>query len=78
MKHPSLLTANSICVEYKIFHENFNHFDTTKLDKASCYYSYIHSYINHANITWCSTFISNTKKPCRQQKHAVFNIYMDL
>ena len=37
----------------------------------SLYFSYIHSYINYANIAWGSTYITNLKKINSQQKHAI-------
>ena len=44
------------------------------LDKDSLlalYYSYIHSYLNYANLTWGSTYLTNLKKLRSQQKHAI-------
>ena len=44
------------------------------LDKESLlalYYSYIHSYINYANVAWGSTYLTNLKKLRSQQKHAI-------
>ena len=44
------------------------------LDKKSLlssYYSYIHSYVNYANLTWGSTYRTNLKKFYSQQKHAL-------
>ena len=44
------------------------------LDKESLlalYYSYIHSYLNYANLAWGSTYLTNLKKLCSQQKHAI-------
>ena len=41
----------------------------------SLYYSYIHSYISHANIAWANTYFSNLKKVSSQQKHSVRIIY---
>ena len=41
------------------------------LDKESLlalYYSYIHSYLNYANLTWGSTYLANLKKLRSQQK----------
>lgn len=35
------------------------------------YYSFIHSYLNYANIAWCSTNKSKTKKLFSKQKHAI-------
>ena len=44
------------------------------LDKESLlalYYSYIHSYLNYANLAWGSTYLTNLKKLRDQQKHAI-------
>ena len=44
------------------------------LDKNSLltlFYSYIHTYSNHANLSWGSTNRTNLKKLLSQQKHAV-------
>ena len=44
------------------------------LDKESLLalcYSYIHSYINYANVAWGSTYLTNLKKLHSQQKHAI-------
>ena len=44
------------------------------LDKNSLltlYYSYIHTYLNYANLSWGSTNRTNLKKLLSQQKHAV-------
>ena len=35
------------------------------------YYSYIHSYLNDANLAWGSTYLTNLKKLRSQQKHAI-------
>ena len=35
------------------------------------YYSYIHIYLNHANLSWASTNRTNVKKLLSQQKHAI-------
>ena len=35
------------------------------------YHSYIHSYLNYANLAWDSTYLTNLKKLRRQQKHAI-------
>ena len=47
------------------------------LDKESLlalYYSYIHSYLNYADLAWDSTFLTNLKKLRSEQKHAILNI----
>ena len=41
----------------------------------SIYFSFIHSYINHANIVWASTNHTKLKKLYKQQKHASRIIY---
>ena len=44
------------------------------LDKESLltlYYSYIHSYLNYANLAWGSTYLTNLKKLRSQQKHTI-------
>ena len=44
------------------------------LDKESLLaldYSYIHSYLNYANLAWVSTYPTNLKKLRSQQKHAI-------
>ena len=35
------------------------------------YYSYIHSYLNYANLPWGSNHLMNLKKLRSQQKHAI-------
>ena len=35
------------------------------------YYSYIHTYLNYANLSWASTNKTNLKKLLSQQKHAI-------
>ena len=48
------------------------------LDKRSLlclYYSYIHSYLNYANTTWCSTNKTYLKKLQSQQKYAIRIIF---
>ena len=35
------------------------------------YYSYIHTYLNYANLSWASTNKTNQKKLLSQQKHAI-------
>ena len=35
------------------------------------YYSYIHTYLNYANLTWASTNRTNLKKLLSQQKHKI-------
>ena len=44
------------------------------LDKESLlalYYSYIHSYLNYADLAWGSNYLTNLKKLRSQQKHAI-------
>ena len=48
------------------------------LDKdslLSLYFSYIHSYINYADLAWASTYKTNLKKIHSQQKHALRIVY---
>ena len=48
------------------------------LDKKSLlalYYSYIHSYLNYANLAWGSTFLTNLQKLRSQQKDAIRIVY---
>ena len=47
--------------------------DTDSL--LSLYFSYIHSYINYANLAWTSTHKTNLKKIHSQQKHALRIVY---
>ena len=42
-----------------------------KQSLLSLYYSYIHCYINYANVAWGSTYITEFKKLSIQQKHAM-------
>ena len=42
----------------------------------SLYYSYIHSYVNYANLTWGSTHRTSLKKIYSQQKHALRIIHI--
>ena len=42
-----------------------------KISLKSIYFSYIHSYINYANIAWASTHRTKLRKLHNQQKHAV-------
>ena len=39
------------------------------------YFSFIHSYVNYANIAWASTSTSKLERLCRCQKHAACVIY---
>ena len=41
----------------------------------SLHYSYIHSYINYANVAWGSTYITSLKTLSSQQKHGMRIIY---
>ena len=46
----------------------------TFLDKESLlalHYSYIHSYLNYANLAWSSIYRTNLKKLQSRQKHAI-------
>ena len=48
------------------------------LDKESLktiYFSYIHSYLNYANIAWASTYFTKLKTIHYQQKHAARIIF---
>ena len=48
------------------------------LDKdslLSLYFSYICLYINYANLAWASTYETNLKKICSQQKHVFRIVY---
>ena len=48
------------------------------LDKESLktiYFSYIHSYLNYANIAWASTYFTKLKTIHYQQKHEVRIIF---
>ena len=37
----------------------------------SLYFSFIHSYLNHGNVAWCSTSMNKTKKLFSKQKQAI-------
>ena len=39
------------------------------------YFSYIHLYINYANLAWASTHKTNLKKMHSEQKHALRIVY---
>ena len=44
------------------------------LDKESLLalcYSYIHSYLNYANLVWCSTYRTNLNKLRSQERHTI-------
>ena len=41
----------------------------------SLYFSYIHSYMDYANLAWVSTHKTNLKKIHSQQKHALRIVY---
>ena len=44
------------------------------LDKETLlalFYSYIHSYLNYANLAWSSTYLTYLKTLRSQQKHAI-------
>ena len=50
------------------------------LDKESLktiYFSYIHSYLNYANIAWASTYFTKLKTIHYQQKHAARIIFAE-
>ena len=42
-----------------------------KRSLVALYYSYIHTYLNYANLSWGSTNRTNLKKLFSQQKHAI-------
>ena len=42
-----------------------------KQSLLSLYYSYIHNYINYANVAWASAFMTDLKKLSNQKKHAM-------
>ena len=51
------------------------------LDKESLktiYFSYIHSYLNYANIAWASTYFTKLKTIHYQQKHAAIIVFKTL
>ena len=51
------------------------------LDKESLktiYFSYIHSYLNYANIAWASTYFTKLKTIHYQQKHAARIIFNEV
>ena len=69
LKYTENKIAKSIGLLYK---------DKPFLDKdslLSLYFSYIHSYINYANLAWASTHKTNLKKIHSQQKHALRILY---
>ena len=39
------------------------------------YFSYIHSYLNYANIAWASTYATKLKRVYLKQKHAVCIVF---
>ena len=39
------------------------------------YFSYIHSYLNYANIAWASTYATKLKRVYLKQKHAVHIVF---
>ena len=43
----------------------------SKHSSLTLYYSYIHTYLNYANLPWATTNRSNLKKLLSQQKHTI-------
>ena len=46
-----------------------NNYEIKRTESIPLYYSYIHSYINYANVAWESTYMTNSKRLFIQQKH---------
>ena len=69
LKYTENEIAKSIALMYKA--KSFSNKDSL----LSLYFSYIHSYINYANLAWASTHKTSLKKTHSQQKHAVRIVY---
>ena len=67
------LTENKIAKNIGILYKARPYLDKRAL--LCLYYSYIHSYLNYTNITWCSTNRIYLKKLQSQQKHAIRIIF---
>ena len=67
-EHPKY-TENKIAKSIGLMYKAKPFLDKTSL--LSLYFSYIHSYVNYANLVWGSTCRTNLKKIHSQQKHAL-------
>ena len=66
-------TENKIAKSIRLMYKAKPFLDKDSL--LSLYFSYIHSYINYANLAWASTHKSNFKKIHSQQKRALRLVY---
>ena len=62
-------TAKNIGLLYRV--SQFLNEDSLK----TVYFSYIHSYLNYANIAWASTYATKLKRVYLKQKHAVRTVF---
>ena len=67
------LTENEIAKNIGMLYKSRPYLDKRAL--LCLYYSYIHSYLNYANTTWCSTNKTYLKKLQSQQKYAIRIIF---
>ena len=51
--------------------EHIQYLENKIAKTIALYYSYIDSYLNYANLAWDSTYLTNLKKLCSQQKHTI-------
>ena len=58
---------NEIAKNIGLLYRQFLNEDSLK----TLYFSYIHSYLNYANIAWASTYATKLKRVYLKQKHAV-------
>ena len=66
------LVANKLSENLGLFHKPKNYLNIKSM--VSLYYSFIHSYLNYGNITWCSTSMTKLKKLLSKQKQALRTI----
>ena len=66
-------TENKIAKSSGLMYKAKSFLDKDSL--LSLYFSYIHSYINYANLAWASTHKTNLEKIHSQQKHALRIVY---
>ena len=62
------LVENKLSKNLGLLHKAKNYLN--KKSMVSLYYSFIHSYLNYGNITWCSTSMTKLKKLLSKRKQA--------
>ena len=66
------LVENKLSKNLGLLHKAKNYLN--KKSMVSLYYSFIHSYLNYGNITWCNTSMAKLKKLLSKQNQALRTI----